>query len=208
MTAPTPATTQHTVPDGALDSAQDSAQDGALDSGGGPLAVEAVIETEAWRAAVPDLESLCRAAARALGLEAPAGLRPGTIVVLFTDDAAVRRLNRDFRDQDKPTNVLSFPADPGDLAYVPEGETLPLGDIAIALETCRDEAARDGKTLKDHVSHLVVHGMLHIFGYDHQSDGDADAMEGLERRVLARLGIADPYESDGIGIERGEDRTS
>ncbi|MCR9257887.1 MAG: rRNA maturation RNase YbeY [Alphaproteobacteria bacterium] len=154
---------------------------------------EVVVEGGGWAEALPDLEAISAAAADALTAENPPDLKAGTIVLLFTDDEAVRRLNHDFRDQDKPTNVLSFPADPGDLAYLPEGEVLPLGDIALAFETCRGEAARDGKSLKDHVTHLVVHGMLHIFGYDHLDDGSASEMEGLEIRVLARLGVDDPY---------------
>jgi rRNA maturation RNase YbeY len=104
--------------------------------------------------------------------------------VLFASDEAVRALNAQWRSQDKPTNVLSFPAP--DTAGT-------LGDIALAYETCAKEADEQGKTLKDHAAHLFVHGLLHLLGYDHEADDDAAEMEGLEKDILARLGIADPY---------------
>jgi probable rRNA maturation factor len=103
--------------------------------------------------------------------------------ILFTDDAHIQRLNRDFRGKDKPTNVLSFPQPAGPL----------LGDIILAFETVRDEAALAGKALKEHMAHLIVHGFLHLIGYDHETDEEAEEMEALERAALARIGIADPY---------------
>lgn len=108
------------------------------------------------------------------------------ISVLLCDDAEIRTLNRQWRGFDKPTNVLSFPA-PG------EHEDMPLGDIAVAFETCEREARADGKTLDDHVTHLVVHGVLHLLGYDHETETEAEEMEDTERRILGTLGIADPY---------------
>jgi probable rRNA maturation factor len=107
------------------------------------------------------------------------------LVVLLTDDAAVRELNGRFRGQDKPTNVLSFPA-----AANPEGH---LGDLALAYGVCAREAAEQGKTLAAHLQHLVAHGVLHLLGYDHMTEPEAREMEDLERAVLAGLGIADPY---------------
>jgi len=157
------------------------------------ITTEVLVEATGWGAAVGNLERLCANACQAIVHEGPKGLKSGTVAVLFTDDDAVRRLNRDFRDQDKPTNVLSFPADIGERFHIPEGEVLPLGDIALALETCLHEAKRDGKTIEDHVTHLVVHGILHISGYDHIDDRDALEMERLERSILGRLGIGDPY---------------
>jgi probable rRNA maturation factor len=110
--------------------------------------------------------------------------------VTLTDDAAIRLLNRDWRGMDKPTNVLSFPQ-----ADLPEGVDAPqpLGDVIIALETLQAEAAAEGKAPAHHLAHLVVHGTLHLMGYDHLEDDEAEEMEALERRILAGLGIDDPY---------------
>jgi probable rRNA maturation factor len=111
------------------------------------------------------------------------------ISLLLTDDAGIRELNRNWRDKDKPTNVLSFPAPsvPG----MPGSR--PLGDIALAFETVKREAENEGKTFEDHVTHLLVHGLLHLLGYDHELEAEAEIMEGLEVKALASLGIADPY---------------
>jgi len=118
------------------------------------------------------------------------------ISVRLTDDAEVQTLNRDYRQKDKPTNVLSFPMIAPDLldtiANTDDGEVL-LGDIVLAFETCATEAAAKGITLDDHATHLIVHGTLHLLGYDHQGPAEAEAMEQIERDVLATLGIADPY---------------
>ena len=114
------------------------------------------------------------------------------LVVLLTDDAAVRDLNARFRGKDAPTNVLSFPAPAN-----PEGH---LGDVALAFGVCTREAAEQGKALGRHLQHLVVHGVLHLLGYDHMSDDEAEAMEGLERIVLAGLGAPDPYQTGPEGL--------
>lgn len=110
--------------------------------------------------------------------------------LLFTDDAHIKVLNRDWRGKDKATNVLSFPA----FAIAP-GDPLPpmLGDIALAYETISSEAALEEKTFEHHLTHLIVHGLLHLLGYDHETEGEAEEMETLERQVLARLAIPDPY---------------
>lgn len=112
-----------------------------------------------------------------------------TIAIVFGDDREARALNRTFRGKDAPTNVLSFPATNPTLT----GEPAHLGDIVLAGETVAAEAAADGKTLKDHAVHLVLHGFLHLRGYDHEAEAEAEDMEALERAVLARLGISDPY---------------
>jgi probable rRNA maturation factor len=116
--------------------------------------------------------------------------------VRLTDDAEVQALNRDYRGKDKPTNVLSFPQfEPDDfamLANTDDGEIL-LGDIVLALETCTREAADRGIAVADHAAHLIVHGTLHLLGYDHLDDASGDAMEAMETKALAKLGIADPY---------------
>ena len=112
----------------------------------------------------------------------------GEVSVVLTDDEAVRLLNRDWRNIDKPTNVLSFPA------AMPKGSPNPLlGDIVIAYETVARESAAEHKPFLHHLAHLAVHGFLHLIGYDHQTDSQADAMEGLERDILADIHIADPY---------------
>jgi probable rRNA maturation factor len=150
------------------------------------------IETReaAWTAALANAEALARDAAAAvaahLAVDAGAGL-----TVLLASDAAVRELNARFRSQDAATNVLSFPA-----AANPEGH---LGDVILAYETCAREAAEQGKPLADHLRHLTAHGVLHLLGYDHMSDDEAEVMEDLERVVLAGLGVSDPYAAAGEG---------
>jgi probable rRNA maturation factor len=118
------------------------------------------------------------------------------VSVRLTDDAEVQALNHQYRQKDKPTNVLSFPMVQPDLleglANSDDGEVL-LGDIVLARETCAREAEEKSVAFADHATHLIVHGALHLLGYDHQGDSEADAMEALERSVLATLGISDPY---------------
>ena len=151
--------------------------------------IDVEIEDPAWTQALPDAEALVRVAAMAT-LKA---LHPGSakdersVTVLLTDDETVRDLNARFRQQDKPTNVLSFPA--------PANPQRFLGDVALAYGVCAREAVEQAKPLADHLRHLVAHGVLHLLGYDHISDDEALAMEGLERAILAGLGIADPYEA-------------
>jgi|SRR5262245_3832689 len=133
----------------------------------------------AWRRTLPGVERLVRKAARAA-----LGARKGSLVVALADDRRVRVLNKRDRGQDKPTNVLSYPS----------GERLFLGDVVLARQTIWREARAQKKTPADHIAHLVVHGTLHVLGYDHETGkAHAERMEGLERRILAKLGIADPY---------------
>jgi probable rRNA maturation factor len=140
------------------------------------------------------------AAAAALALTPYASLVAAAplveVSVRLTDDAEVHTLNRDFRGKDKPTNVLSFPQVQGDLleglANSDDGEIL-LGDIVLARETCALEAEEKGISIVDHATHLIVHGTLHLVGYDHMDDVSAAAMEALEVKALASLGIANPY---------------
>lgn len=117
------------------------------------------------------------------------------ISLVFTDDAAIREVNAEWRGQDKPTNVLSFPAYP----LAPGGMPGPmLGDIVIARETLEREAVDLEKRFEDHLIHLMVHGFLHLFGYDHMNVAEAEIMEGLETGILASLGLSDPYAGQGL----------
>jgi len=163
--------------------------------------VDTVIEDDRWGPL-----GLTTAAERAAqAVLADLGLTPQgfEIVVMGCDDARIAALNGSFRDKDKPTNVLSWPSDergsdvPGQPPALPEpgspDDPEPLGDIAIAVETCLREAAEQGKPVADHVTHLLVHAILHLLGYDHIDDSDAALMEGVETRILAGMGIADPY---------------
>lgn len=115
---------------------------------------------------------------------------PTELSLVFTSDEDIRAINAEWRQQDKPTNVLSFPAYP-----IEPGDTPGpmLGDIIIARETVEREAVDLGKSFDDHLTHLMVHGFLHLFGYDHMDDEEAEEMEGLETRILASLGLSDPY---------------
>lgn len=153
------------------------------------LTVDVAIEAADW-AVLEAPSQLAEAAILAAAEESRAGLAPGAeISVLFCDDAFIRELNRKWRGQDKPTNVLSFPAAG---TGTPAGECL-LGDIVIAFETTSRQALEAGKSLRDHVVHLLVHGFLHLVGHDHIEAGEAEVMEALERLILAKLGIDDPY---------------
>ena len=138
-----------------------------------------VVLDPAWRRALPGAERLVRKAARAA-----IGARRKSLTVALADDKRVRILNARDRKKDRPTNVLSYPS----------GEKSFLGDVVLARQTVWREAREQKKTPSDHFVHLVVHGTLHLLGHDHEtSDADADRMEALERRILKRLGIADPY---------------
>jgi probable rRNA maturation factor len=163
-----------------------------------PSTISVTVGAPAWRTHLAGPQAVCRRAAGAVlaRVPIPPWLARAEVSILLADDATVRRLNAAHRGQERATNVLSFPtfdplpsAAPG---QVPPGP-VPLGDVVLALETVRAEAAAAGKRLSDHVSHLVVHGCLHLLGYDHQTAEDATLMEGLERAILDRLGIADPY---------------
>lgn len=162
-----------------------------------PLDAEILVGEPAWREVLPDIEGRCAAivAAAAPHLQLP---RPAEVSVLLCDDARSRELNHRFRGLDTPTNVLSFPAGddnaPGNAPDGTPGEApTALGDIAIALGVARVEAGAAGRPLADHVAHLLVHGLLHLCGHDHQEDKEAEAMESIERRILQALAIDDPY---------------
>ena len=163
------------------------------------LDIEILRHSEAWYASNIGDPMVELAAHAALGVAAP--LKDGRyeLTIVLTGDAEISDLNRTWRGKDQPTNVLSFLA--GDVPYDAEtadanavhGGCMPLGDIVIAFETTEAEAAEKAIPLSDHLSHLVVHGALHLLGLDHQGDTDAEQMEDLERQALASLGISDPY---------------
>jgi probable rRNA maturation factor len=149
------------------------------------------VDDAAWNA-IPDLEALTRAAAAATFKAAGRAADDCETAILFTGDARVAELNGQWRGKPYATNVLSFPA-PRDQP-LPLGEPRPLGDIVLAAGVAAREAAEQGKPLKDHTAHLIIHGLLHLLGYDHGEDAAAAAMEGLERQILKGLGFPDPYE--------------
>lgn len=151
------------------------------------LTIEIDCSAAGWVGALPDSEALLRRAASAAWNAAGSGT--AELSILLSDDAEMRVLNRDYRGKDKPTNVLSFPA--GDEDAV--GRPWLMGDVVLALETIEREAATQSKPLADHLSHLTVHGVLHLLGHDHESETQAAAMEALETEILHGLGVADPY---------------
>lgn len=158
------------------------------------LQVEFVATSPRWRSALA-ARTLARQAIAASVAECGVALRPGAELCLhLADDAHVRELNARWRGLDKPTNVLSFPA--VEAAHL--GQARLLGDIVLAFETVAREAEAEGKPLADHYRHLVVHGFLHLIGFDHENDADAQRMEAMETRILARLGVADPYRANEL----------
>ncbi|WP_299476641.1 rRNA maturation RNase YbeY [uncultured Roseibium sp.] len=163
------------------------------------VAVDLTIEAGRW----PSEDELREVVLRAIhACFAKADLKVldnSEISLLFTDDEAIRKLNGEWRDKDKPTNVLSFPgSDPNDETYGPL-----LGDIVFACETISREAQELGVDFSDHLSHLTVHGLLHLFDYDHQEREEAELMESLEKAVLASIDIDDPYADSALVADGG-----
>jgi probable rRNA maturation factor len=175
---------------------------------------EVLVVADCWQIE-PDAEAIIQRAiataadmvnAGGLGLggtgAGEAGFGEAELAVMLTDDAGIRTLNGNWRGIDKPTNVLSFPALQPTGPGGPEDAPRMLGDIAIAYQTTRREADDEQKPFDHHLSHLAVHGFLHLIGYDHENDADADAMESLETEILAQLGIPDPYTDRDTRRER------
>jgi probable rRNA maturation factor len=155
------------------------------------VTVDVLSESPLWEAE-PGAEAVVRQAiCEAAAFVGPTGPAP-EVAVLLCDDAMIAALNAQWRGREEPTNVLSFPAPPPTDPSVSEAP-VHLGDIAIACETVVREAGEQGRTVSQHLAHLAVHGFLHLLGYDHQTDGEAEHMERLEREILASLGISDPY---------------
>jgi probable rRNA maturation factor len=153
---------------------------------------EVLIVADCWQTETEAEAVIHRAIATAAEI-ADADVGEAELAVMLTDDAGIRTLNSNWRGIDKPTNVLSFPALQPTSPGGPDDAPLMLGDIAIAYETMRREADDEQKPFDHHLSHLAVHGFLHLIGYDHEKDDDAEAMETLETEILAQLGIPDPY---------------
>jgi probable rRNA maturation factor len=161
-------------------------------------ATEVLVTADCWQAE-PGAEAVIHRAIEAAAEIVDADTADAELAVMLTDDTGIRTLNRNWRGIDKPTNVLSFPALQPVGARGPDDAPPMLGDIAIAYETMRREADEEAKPFEHHLSHLAVHGFLHLVGYDHENNDDAEAMEALEREVLAQLGIPDPYAGSGNG---------
>jgi probable rRNA maturation factor len=165
------------------------------------LEIAVSVHDAAWLDALGDLEQQARHAVSAALRHLDVGTAPLEISVVFTDDAEQRGLNRDYRHKDSATNVLSFPnMDDADMA-APEGMPRLLGDVVLARETVAREAGEQGKSFADHTVHLLVHGTLHLLGFDHLEADEAAEMEALETEILAGLGIADPYAGDVAAAE-------
>jgi len=167
------------------------ADPGPSSSGAGKLDVEIVHHAEHWDHIAVSDEALGRAALAAFAAASPGRRKPCQVTIVLTDDSEMRTLNRTWRGKDASTNVLSFPA--GEPFGPVPGESLPLGDVVLAAETVLAEARDKDIAAADHAAHLVVHGMLHLLGFDHERDEEAERMESVETKVLAGLGIADPY---------------
>lgn len=186
-------------------------EDGAADGLAAGLDLQLSVEDPAWLeldedGRAVDVEGILRRAVLAALAGTPEGEalagRGCELTLMLTDDARMRDLNRTWRGIDKPTDVLSFPGDDG---FVPPEEPLPLGDIVLARETMLRDAEALGRSLPHHFSHIAVHGVLHLLGWDHEEEDEAEEMEAQERRILQALGFADdnPDEEDGAGAAVG-----
>ena len=153
---------------------------------------EVLVVADSWQTE-PDAETVIHRAIATAAEMVDADIGEAELAVMLTDDAGIRTLNSNWRGIDKPTNVLSFPALQPTGSSDPDEAPRMLGDIAIAYETTSREARDERKLFAHHLSHLAVHGFLHLIGYDHQKDDDAETMEALEAEILAQLGIPDPY---------------
>ncbi len=168
----------------------------------GRLSVDVEITNSAWRGMHADPAAFCRhTLSAAFGfLDYPP--RAYEVSVLLSDDAAQQTLNARYRGRDSSTNVLSFPSGESAENGFPDALPLPLGDISLAYETLVREAEAGGLSFADHFCHLLVHGMLHLAGYDHENDDDAEQMEMLELEVLASMGVKNPYQRGTMTLQK------
>jgi probable rRNA maturation factor len=158
------------------------------------VSLDISVPSSLWRG-LPRARAIARETIAAAAAESGVVREEVEVSLCLADDAALRALNSRWRGIDKPTNVLSFPSSSGGRL----GDATTLGDIALAYETLAREAEDLGVPLADHYRHLLAHGFLHLIGYDHETDAEAERMEALETRILARLGAADPYAREFIG---------
>ena len=156
-----------------------------------PPQIEVIVRSARWRKR-PTAKTIVKKAV--LAAAKAVSTRPTELAIVLSDDSAIRTLNRDWRGKNAPTNVLSFPAPKTD-----GGPTKFIGDIVIAYETLARECDDEDRVFLHHLAHLTVHGFLHLIGYDHQSDSDADEMEGLESKIMNVLNMPDPYPARDLG---------
>lgn len=166
-----------------------ASDDGPLEAPSSSTEIALDLRAPAWADALSDIETICRRAVEAA--RNAAAMPAGEISLVLADDAFIRTLNRDHRGKDSATDVLSFPQLDGSGSGL--ASPALLGDVVVAYETASRDAAAADTPLADHLTHLIIHGMLHLAGHDHENDAEAEVMEGLERQALATLGIADPY---------------
>ncbi len=169
-----------------------------------PLILDIEIQCESWRQSVVALDGVCARAADAV-IAATGGVAPGTEVsLMLCDDDFIQDLNHRYRDKDAATNVLAFPLDEVSTPVARDGPPVLLGDIIIAHGTVVREASAAGRAIDHHLCHMVVHGMLHLLGFDHDADTAAVEMETMETRILATLGVPDPYARNDLAESHHE----
>ena len=159
----------------------------------GSLSVDVDTRAAAWTAFTQDPAKICETILTSVWPRISTTSHAYEVSVVLADDTMLRQLNSQYRGKDAPTNVLSFPTELTHDDAVPDGEPVPLGDIVLSFETLQREAADLGIEMRDHFTHLLVHGMLHLVGFDHETDEDAAEMESRESDILAKMGIATPY---------------
>jgi probable rRNA maturation factor len=165
------------------------------------IAIDLAMPCDSWRRALPGVVGLARQAAEAALARSRNRIGYAELSLVLADDATVRALNARWRGKDAPTNVLAFASDELSAA----GKPVLLGDVVLAYQTVSAEAKAQGKSLADHFRHLVIHGVLHLLGYDHVAAAPAKRMEALETRILASLGVADPYRAREAALDKARD---
>jgi probable rRNA maturation factor len=164
----------------------------------GKLKIDVLVDSVRWKEPAKARAVVRRAVTQAAATVSTSGTE---LAIVLTDDSAIRQLNRLWRGIDAPTNVLSFPSKQNTADQPPH-----LGDIVLAYETIAREASAEGKPFAHHLAHLAVHGFLHLIGYDHETDADAETMEQTERNILRRLNIPDPYRHSGKVVKKAGSR--